>query len=737
MSNTINIINLLKNKGYIDDENDISNKSYICDSKVLELEKQTDDDFFKYYCCDFTQIETFDKDDLSDIFNLVYQPEHITFLFMIFKNRNDEIFSQNDLIKGCNNAKEKRKINDLFNFKTSIYSDNNDNLKLKVDHDGINYLEYGVKIKYDGLDFDSEINSKVFNVSMFELQRLFNVTGSSLFDLNIRTGIENKKAGKELKENFKRYLEFGIINYPEFIDEKNEILGIIGNPDGDEMEDSYPELFWFCHNGINIFVNKKSEHSEEANYVSFNPNEVSVINGAQTLTNFFNAKEELISDLSNLEDLTINSLNRCMDSILKKIILKTVFIFGDKKISKQITWGLNNQIPIKIEDFEGASDLVDEINNKLKKYQMKILRTGQENNILTTFTPLEFAKKSLAIDNRPGRSKNFKKSQNNIDEVFGEVLHKLKSDASAKRFIDNINVTMGIDKWWRDKSKSDDEKSNIIRYGKIYFQSYVINDLNSIDDEDDYPFDDLDIKYDEFEKYAQNLHLEANDFKTDEKFEEILKQYNTDKEENKNNENIEDTIKELNEFVKNMKKESAYQNNYSTSYLIKKFYDNNKIKIGYFRTIPFQNGNVKESFPLPNSSFDELYKRDGYNENDNYLPFNKSNFFSQLKREYPIFIIYYSNNLKINNIEYMKMFSLNPNKSESLGESVYYKTIDAFKKGDIKEFPKVSDHKKFHVRPKARNGNDTFEFTDGTEITKRTFWANSEYIQELIESKKE
>lgn len=50
----------------------------------------------------------------------------------------------------------------------------------------------------------------------------------------------------------------------------------------------------------------------------------------------------------------------------------------------------------------------------------------------------------------------------------------------------------------------------------------------------------------------------------------------------------------------------------------------------------------------------------------------------------------------------------------------------AFKTGDEAMFPKMGAGLKFHVRPKAINGDDTFEFTNGAQITKRSFWANQE-----------
>lgn len=66
---------------------------------------------------------------------------------------------------------------------------------------------------------------------------------------------------------------------------------------------------------------------------------------------------------------------------------------------------------------------------------------------------------------------------------------------------------------------------------------------------------------------------------------------------------------------------------------------------------------------------------------------------------------------------------------------VYDLTIKAFEEGKEEEFPKMKDALSFHVRPKAVNGEDTFEFTNGKQITKRTFWANKKTIDGIIEKK--
>lgn len=39
----------------------------------------------------------------------------------------------------------------------------------------------------------------------------------------------------------------------------------------------------------------------------------------------------------------------------------------------------------------------------------------------------------------------------------------------------------------------------------------------------------------------------------------------------------------------------------------------------------------------------------------------------------------------------------------------------------------------FHVRTKAVNAEDTFEFSNGKQITKRTFWANKNTLDILLD----
>nr|OTO69911.1 hypothetical protein A5866_002129 [Enterococcus sp. 12C11_DIV0727] len=172
------------------------------------------------------------------------------------------------------------------------------------------------------------------------------------------------------------------------------------------------------------------------------------------------------------------------------------------------------------------------------------------------------------------------------------------------------------------------------------------------------------------------------------------------------------------------------------------------IVINYFRVIPVKNKKVKESYPFPNSTFNELYQWDGYPDDDRYKKFSDSKFLEELRKTYPVFIVFWeykatseiNGNLEekkelVSGLEIIEDFSFMTFKKEA--QKVYEETVEAFCMGKESLFPKISDDLKFHVRPKAVNAEDTFEFSNGDLLTKRTFWANSKTIEELINEKRE
>ena len=140
--------------------------------------------------------------------------------------------------------------------------------------------------------------------------------------------------------------------------------------------------------------------------------------------------------------------------------------------------------------------------------------------------------------------------------------------------------------------------------------------------------------------------------------------------------------------------------------VIAKFLKDENIGLSYFRVVRVLNEKCKEAFPFPNSCFTEI--SDIYINNKNIinnLDFESSKFYKEINKSFPIFVV-----------------------------EVNDKTLEAFDKGDELLFPKSSEGLSFHVRPKAANSNDTFEFSNGNQITKRTFWANKSTVEGLIKN---
>lgn len=108
---------------------------------------------------------------------------------------------------------------------------------------------------------------------------------------------------------------------------------------------------------------------------------VSVINGAQTLTNFFLEVENVEIFLQDIlkDEPHATDAHTIIDSIIKSIYVKTIIVCGDNRFVRPITHGLNTQIPVFEESLLADSDLSDEINKILAKSRSKlrIIKDGQ------------------------------------------------------------------------------------------------------------------------------------------------------------------------------------------------------------------------------------------------------------------------------------------------------------------------------------------------------------------------
>lgn len=692
--------------------------------RFYSIEKQTDSSIITILIADYRNINIVDRNEIKllkknllELRNEIEKGEKIYELYVFFNDWEQERESLRIFLKESDNAKERKIVNEMYSFITSIYYETPEELHLKVDQEGINYLEM-LRIK------EVKLEAKIFNVSMLELKGLFNIRGKHLFKLNVRTGIENKKNGLELKEDFKNYLKVGLFNQVAKENTDTDLLDSLSNYFGiteSTKQKFNPDIFWYKHNGINIYMDEHALLDTSTHLVKLNPKLVSVINGAQTLTNFFIAKDELIKEIE-ISDFQLPNLDIKMNAVLDSIIVKTIFIKGDRNLSKTITWGLNNQIPITQEDFIGVSKDIVELNKMLKKYQLKVLKTGEISKIYRGLSSLEFIKLFYIAKGDPGRSKNFNKT--NLEKDIGEAVATIKDN---EVLLTKIDIALQIGKWWDDLYRNADDKSIFLRYGKNYFQSFVVWRLDENDGLVSFIETDLEMYYEEIESLAKEMNIEINDYKSNQSFMKIQRKLSKSKAINiKENESNDDIA--LSDYVIKNK-----QNNYSVSSIIKRFNEQQGIDMEYFRTISYKGNKVKENFPFPNSTFEEFYKREKYMDDDAYPVFEDSLFLKEIRRKYPVYVIFLNENNDIKNVKFISSFSVTMAKDwKEKAEETFNLVRKAFLLGDSTRFPKVSSNIGFHVRPKAANSKDTFQFSDGEFITRRTFWANSEYINKIL-----
>ncbi|QIH76415.1 hypothetical protein GTN31_08565 [Macrococcoides canis] len=185
-------------------------KTKECDSNYLrKYEKPINDDgFITLILYDFYEskqeflydvlynfINYEENDDIEDSYHQIY----VSFKDWIHQKETHE-----DLLNRSTTAKEKKKINRLFDTIRTIYVEVPKTIEIDIDDDGINYLENNIT-----LNNDDYINSRIYNLTLFEIFKIYKYTGNSLFELNVRNGLKNAQS-KELKNTFNNYLKLSI-----------------------------------------------------------------------------------------------------------------------------------------------------------------------------------------------------------------------------------------------------------------------------------------------------------------------------------------------------------------------------------------------------------------------------------------------------------------------------------------------------------------------------------------------
>jgi DNA mismatch repair protein MutH len=134
------------------------------------------------------------------------------------------------------------------------------------------------------------------------------------------------------------------------------------------------------------------------------------------------------------------------------------------------------------------------------------------------------------------------------------------------------------------------------------------------------------------------------------------------------------------------------------------------------------NGRPKEDMSFPAFKYTEVAKQN----------WEESDFCGQLETKF--FFIVYQMNKDESEIIFKKAFFWNmPTKDIEEAEKVWLKSKELINKNIYDSFPKKSENNVSHVRPHARNKEDTNEGLDRKQYTKKCFWLNAQYIQKQIE----
>ena len=697
---------------------------------LVDFSSTSDDEWYDLYY-------SFEKslEEIDDMFPIAV---------MGFKDRKQEKEVYNKLFKETKKAADKRKLKTTFESKISIYVDISKLIKLEYEDD-INYLENHVIVNGNNLD------GNVYNISLYEINKLFNVAGNDLFVKNVRSGIPRNSTANKLKTCFKSYIQVYLHN--ELINrvpkEKLDVADLY-NIKEDMLIENCPDLFWFCHNGITIFSYDKENIIESRNIIRLNPSKVSVINGAQTLTNFFDCLDDMIKEVPSIfEDkveeklITLEEIKSILNDSAKKIIVKTIIINGPEKYVSPITYGLNTQIPVKNEDIISNSEDIKEINKYLKYGQIEILKPGQLSTYKYSCEVLDYIKKYEMCIEKPGTSKNF--SKKDLEETVKESRKNIKDD--KYNIIKKLILLFDLDEWWKhSKSEresiiniADEGELNLLKYGKNYFFSYYLKEeQNSAFDDDFLEFFSNFIYDMKIISNKNNIPLNDATFKKNDLF-DIYKTFKEDKKDISNkliektdsNGLTKNSLNELKKYLNDVLKKSDNKFVHKMNSDVLKYFENKDIDIRYFRIIKTDNKKCREAFPFSSSVFSDIYMMNEDLSDDKYKKYEDSSFCNQVKSDFPLFVLDYEEDV-IKKIFFNNNFSFR--KYSNQAEFVYNKTIDAFRKGDESLFPKMGDDAGFHVRPKAKNADDTFEFTNGNQITKRTFWANKKLINTILEN---
>lgn len=439
------------------------------------------------------------------------------------------------VFKNYNREKEvyaatKNKTNDfntMWDTKVSIYLDSSETIKLRVDEDGINYLEYN----------NFQMEGYIYNISILEVLKIIKPTGVNLFRDNVRVGLGRNDVSIRLRSNFKDYILSGILENEKICEEYELEETLIE----EIIKRRKPELFWYSHNGITIY-SKKDKLSQNnllkrnASIVELNPLNITVINGAQTITNFLRTSEETKTLLMRTnKSINENIATEIVNEVLERLIVKTIIINGTDEYVSDISLGLNTQIPVGNNENVVTMSEVNKINKLLKTTNLKIIRAGEFTDDLCMM-PQKLVKMFFVAMGEPGKARNLDTKK--LEDYIKEIANELEENVSVA---ESIKKAVQAEIWWRSNSSyrlmNSGNVENIMKNACYYFCSYYLEYLRINENEGitesasfEKAFLSLREKIDAINSTKEKgKELTSNDFKNNVLYKDILKKLENDK----------------------------------------------------------------------------------------------------------------------------------------------------------------------------------------------------------------
>ncbi|MED4156440.1 AIPR family protein, partial [Priestia aryabhattai] len=296
-------------------------------------------------------------------------------------------------------------------------------------------------------------NGMVFTANLFDIVKLYDKMGDSLFNDNLRIGLEDKQ---------------------DLLEVAPEITKTLKNN---------PEEFWFLNNGITIIMDEKSLDLSSNNFLRLNNNidykksKISVINGAQTISaasKFFfeDAKtedtkiiNEYRTDKSRLDYFAKEISNDCLNPRKEKyeneISSHLMKFFNENKEinienTKEFIQKLLEESKIK-EDKELISE---KLLQKIIPNQFSINKAERQADVLLRVIYYSNQKDAIRIKSKITIALNRQKPMR-----MGDI-------ALASQFVQNINYYNGLD--------IDNDSFSIIRRGEPEAPDFKRHSLDTV-----------------------------------------------------------------------------------------------------------------------------------------------------------------------------------------------------------------------------------------------------------------